>query len=316
MAAPYHADATGIPSGAPSIAAHTPNRHSNGTSGHVYSPDIQGRDQQLLLSDLEGVALFGEHELSILKNDLPSHRTDISTGTPSFATQSTDRKAKKGTNRDVVTSMRDYNNDDRSSETNTEGVALFGEGANLILKNDALSSRTGISTGTLSFATQSTNRKAKGTNRDISANLPLPRTDVVDINGVALSNAAGVLPQDLIQQNDVKSHLSHGANGSSSTMPMHLTFRAVLHPWHHTLLTVTPTALYSSFIQGYDQRSLLSDLDGPVGDTVGDTVVEPTRLCYCRPGCSMRSSGATDSPMAIRRRQCPAASIPLNCDRP
>eukprot|EP00978_Attheya_sp_CCMP212_P044863 scaffold325198_cov49-Attheya_sp.AAC.1 len=55
--------------------------------------------------------------------------------------------------------------------------------------------------------------------RTDSANLPLPRTDVVgntgtdsnidqrwwqsDINGVALSNAAGVLPQDLIQQNDV-----------------------------------------------------------------------------------------------------------------
>eukprot|EP00978_Attheya_sp_CCMP212_P008382 scaffold19734_cov69-Attheya_sp.AAC.1 len=259
MAAPYHADATGIPSGAPSIAAHTPNRHSDGTSGH---------DQQSLLSDLEGIALFGEHELSILQNDVPSHRTDISTGTPSSATQSTNRNA-EGTNRDVVTSMRDYNNDDRSSETNTEGVALFDEGANSILKNDALSSRTAISTGTPSFATQSTNRKAEGTNRDVGtsmrdyynnedrssetntegvalfgegANLPLPRTDVVgntgtdsnidqrwcqsDINGVALSNAAGVLPQDLIQQNDVKSHLSHGTNGSSSTMPMHLTFRA------------------------------------------------------------------------------------------
>eukprot|EP00978_Attheya_sp_CCMP212_P008381 scaffold19733_cov84-Attheya_sp.AAC.1 len=149
MAAPYHADATGIPSGAPSIAAHTPNRHSDGTS------------------DLEGVALFGEHELSILQNDALSSRTDIFTGTaPSSTTQSTNRKA-EGTNRDIGTSMRDYyNNEDRSSKTNTEGVALFGEGANL----------------------------------------PLPRTDVVgntgtysnidqrwcqsDINGVALSNAA------------------------------------------------------------------------------------------------------------------------------
>eukprot|EP00978_Attheya_sp_CCMP212_P047172 scaffold421245_cov61-Attheya_sp.AAC.1 len=79
MAAPYHADATGIPSGAPSIAAHTPNRHSADTSSHVYSRDIQGHDQRSLLPDLEGVALFGEHDLSILQNDVPSHRTDIPT---------------------------------------------------------------------------------------------------------------------------------------------------------------------------------------------------------------------------------------------
>eukprot|EP00978_Attheya_sp_CCMP212_P032041 scaffold123367_cov47-Attheya_sp.AAC.1 len=68
MAAPYHADATGTPSGAPSIAAHTPNRHSTDTSGHVYLRDIQGHDQRSLLPDLEGVALFGEHDLSILHN--------------------------------------------------------------------------------------------------------------------------------------------------------------------------------------------------------------------------------------------------------
>eukprot|EP00978_Attheya_sp_CCMP212_P047538 scaffold421799_cov55-Attheya_sp.AAC.1 len=64
MAAPYHADVTASGAGkiqksncfngAPSIAAHTPNRHSDGTSGHVYLPDIQGHDQQSLLSDLEG----------------------------------------------------------------------------------------------------------------------------------------------------------------------------------------------------------------------------------------------------------------------
>eukprot|EP00978_Attheya_sp_CCMP212_P045556 scaffold350939_cov35-Attheya_sp.AAC.1 len=68
---------------------------------------------------------------------------------------------------DVGISMRDYNDAHRSSETNTEGVALFGEGANFILQNDTLSSRTGISTGTPSSATQSTNRNAEGTNGDV-----------------------------------------------------------------------------------------------------------------------------------------------------
>eukprot|EP00978_Attheya_sp_CCMP212_P018425 scaffold50420_cov68-Attheya_sp.AAC.1 len=84
MAAPYHADVTGVPNGAPSIASHTPNCHANGTSS----------------------------VLSILQNDTPSHQTDIPTGTPSFATQSTKHNV-EGTNRGVGTSVRDYNNDHR-----------------------------------------------------------------------------------------------------------------------------------------------------------------------------------------------------------
>eukprot|EP00978_Attheya_sp_CCMP212_P027749 scaffold93685_cov49-Attheya_sp.AAC.1 len=64
MAAPYHADATDVRSGAPSIPSHTPNCHADGTSGVVYSSVVQGDDERSLLSDLEGVALFGEGVLS------------------------------------------------------------------------------------------------------------------------------------------------------------------------------------------------------------------------------------------------------------
>eukprot|EP00978_Attheya_sp_CCMP212_P017013 scaffold45058_cov39-Attheya_sp.AAC.1 len=62
---------------------------------------LPGHDQRSLLSDLEGVALFGEAVLSIVQNDAPSHRTDIpSGGTPSFATDTPIHHA-EGTTADV-----------------------------------------------------------------------------------------------------------------------------------------------------------------------------------------------------------------------
>eukprot|EP00978_Attheya_sp_CCMP212_P028948 scaffold101246_cov43-Attheya_sp.AAC.1 len=85
MSAPYHADATDVPSSAPSIVSHhTPNSHADGTSDDVYSSDIQVQDydQRSLLSDLERVALFDESVISILHNNAPSPRAYIpSSGT-------------------------------------------------------------------------------------------------------------------------------------------------------------------------------------------------------------------------------------------
>eukprot|EP00978_Attheya_sp_CCMP212_P039533 scaffold206551_cov43-Attheya_sp.AAC.1 len=88
MAAPYHADATEVPSGAPSIASHTPNRHDGGTSGDVHSLVVQGYNQRSFQSNIVGVSLFGEDIVnSTVQNDAPSHQTDIpSGGDPSFAT--------------------------------------------------------------------------------------------------------------------------------------------------------------------------------------------------------------------------------------
>eukprot|EP00978_Attheya_sp_CCMP212_P030228 scaffold110392_cov56-Attheya_sp.AAC.4 len=86
MSAPYHANATDVPSSAPSIVSHhTPNSHADGTSDDVYSSDI---------SDLERVALFDESVNSILHNNAPSPRAYIpSSGTPSFATHNPNRHA-------------------------------------------------------------------------------------------------------------------------------------------------------------------------------------------------------------------------------
>eukprot|EP00978_Attheya_sp_CCMP212_P049635 scaffold689834_cov90-Attheya_sp.AAC.1 len=46
MAAPYHADATDIPSGALYITSHTPNTHNDGTSSYVLSLVVRGSNQR------------------------------------------------------------------------------------------------------------------------------------------------------------------------------------------------------------------------------------------------------------------------------
>eukprot|EP00978_Attheya_sp_CCMP212_P018021 scaffold48838_cov66-Attheya_sp.AAC.3 len=124
----YHANASDIPSGAPSIASHTPNSHANGTSSDVYSSFIQGYDQRSLLSDLDGVAIFDEGVNSILENDAPPPQTNIPTGTPSIMTCNPDCHAKVTTS-DVGISIRDSVRDQRSLvQLDIDGLGLFGEG--------------------------------------------------------------------------------------------------------------------------------------------------------------------------------------------
>eukprot|EP00978_Attheya_sp_CCMP212_P010769 scaffold26225_cov61-Attheya_sp.AAC.8 len=96
MAARYHADATDIPNGAPSITSHTPNTHDNGTSS-----------DQLFQSNIVGVSLFDDDKNAIVQNELTSPRTDTpSGGTPSFATH-TPIHHTKGTTDDVANPRRE-----------------------------------------------------------------------------------------------------------------------------------------------------------------------------------------------------------------
>eukprot|EP00978_Attheya_sp_CCMP212_P003739 scaffold7934_cov59-Attheya_sp.AAC.4 len=98
MAAPYHADVSDIPSGAPSIASHTPNiLHADGTSGIN----------------------------SILENDAP--QTNIPTGTPSIVTHNPNHPA-EGTTSDVGISGRCSVRDQQSLQSDIDGHCLFGEG--------------------------------------------------------------------------------------------------------------------------------------------------------------------------------------------
>eukprot|EP00978_Attheya_sp_CCMP212_P034728 scaffold147094_cov77-Attheya_sp.AAC.1 len=81
MAAPYHADATDVPSGAPSITPHTPNTHDNGTSADVHSLVVQGSNQQSFQSNIVGVSFFGDDTVnSTVQHDASSPRTDIMSG--------------------------------------------------------------------------------------------------------------------------------------------------------------------------------------------------------------------------------------------
>eukprot|EP00978_Attheya_sp_CCMP212_P016492 scaffold43259_cov66-Attheya_sp.AAC.5 len=208
MAAPYIADASNVPSGA-----------LHHTLITLMPTALLGCNQQSFQSDIDGgVALFGEGVISILQNNEPFlSRTDIPTGTPSFVTHTLNRNA-KGTNRDVSISGRDSDRDhQRSLQSDIDGVALFvkvyirfykttshcleptspvvrslqldidglalfgGEGVNSIL---ALSPRTDDVT-------------TSGTESDIDQ-----RWWQSDIDGVVLSAAAGVLPQDSILEND------------------------------------------------------------------------------------------------------------------
>eukprot|EP00978_Attheya_sp_CCMP212_P026277 scaffold86114_cov67-Attheya_sp.AAC.1 len=207
MAAPYHADATDVRSGAPSIASHTPNRHADGTSGDVYSSVVQGHDQRSFLSDLEGVALFGEGVLSIVQNDAPSHRTDIpSGGTPSFATATPILHA-EGTTADVANPRREFVRDKQSLQSNIDRVALFDEEINLIIQHDATLPRTDNQTGggTLSLVSCTPKCHAEGTTADVGRD---QRWWQSDIDGVPLSAAAGsILENDaLATETDMSLH--------------------------------------------------------------------------------------------------------------
>eukprot|EP00978_Attheya_sp_CCMP212_P023521 scaffold72302_cov50-Attheya_sp.AAC.1 len=158
MAAPYHADATDVRSGAPSIASHTPNRHADCTSGGIYSSVVQGHDQRSLLSDLEGVALFGEGVLSIVQNDAPSHRTDIPSGEINLIIQHdatlprTDNQTGGGTLSLVSCTPKchaegttaDVGRDQRWWQSDIDGVPRSAA-AGSILENDASTTETDMS---------------------------------------------------------------------------------------------------------------------------------------------------------------------------
>eukprot|EP00978_Attheya_sp_CCMP212_P017921 scaffold48379_cov55-Attheya_sp.AAC.1 len=180
MAAPYHADATDVPSSAPSITSHTPNMHDDGTSGDVHSLVVQGSNQRSFQSNIVGVSLFGGDIVnSTVQNDAPSHRTDIpSGGNPSFATH-TPIHHTEGTTADVVNPQREFVN------------------INLIIQHDVTLPRTNNQTGvgTFSLVSHTPKYHAKGTTADVGRD---QRWWQSDIDGVALSAAAGS-----ILENDV-----------------------------------------------------------------------------------------------------------------
>eukprot|EP00978_Attheya_sp_CCMP212_P000135 scaffold256_cov57-Attheya_sp.AAC.4 len=95
MAAPYHANATDVLSGAPSITPHTPNMHDNVTSGDVHSLVERGSNHQSFQSNIVGVSFFGDDIVnSTAQNDASSPRTDImSGGTPSFTSHNQNHHA-------------------------------------------------------------------------------------------------------------------------------------------------------------------------------------------------------------------------------
>eukprot|EP00978_Attheya_sp_CCMP212_P032385 scaffold126164_cov43-Attheya_sp.AAC.1 len=107
MAAPYHADATVVPSGAPSIASHTPNTHDDGTSGDVHSLVVQGSNQRSY-SKFDGTKRRAIVINLIIQQDATFPRTDNQTGGGTFSLAShTPKYNAEGTTADVANPQRE-----------------------------------------------------------------------------------------------------------------------------------------------------------------------------------------------------------------